>query len=105
MDQFDESVGYLQGALEALHTAVKTMKNETDDIDRLNDILQNKALFDVLPERMVLQRPLKIRKMVKPMIEKDKVVLDGMLNKYRKKKQVLQQQSKILQLKLETLNS
>lgn len=103
MEQLDTAVDLLKETLNTLENSVSDLRKETHGIETFNEILKTKMLFDVLPERLVLQRPLKIRKMVKPMIEKDEKVLENMLNKYKKKRQILQQQSKLLDLKLETL--
>lgn len=101
----DESIFLLQNTLGCLEEAVGDLQNQTMSIPILQKTLESRALFDVLPERLILQRPMKIRKMVKPILEKDNVVLDGMVEKYKKKKLVLEQQQKILKLKLETINS
>lgn len=105
MSGLDDSVELLKDTLTALEDAVGTFQKQTVDIPKLKETLHSKALFDVLPERIVLQRPLKIRKVVKPLIEKDRTTLGELLSKYKKKRQVLEQQSKILKLKLETLNN
>lgn len=103
MERLDTAVDLLGDTLSTLENTVSDLKKETQGIDAFNETLKTKVLFDVLPERLVLQRPLKIRKMVKPMIEKDGKALDDLLNKYKTKRQILQQQSKLLELKLETL--
>lgn len=89
--------------IETLHHSVQIIKKQTQDVPELARVLQTKALFDVLPERLVLQRPLKIRKMVKPILEKDNKTLDAFTSKYKVKKQILQQQSRISKLKLDSL--
>lgn len=104
-EKLDESVFLLKESLTALETAVETMKNKTRDVSALQQILHTNTIFDLLPERVVLQRPLKIRKIVKPIIEKDRKSLSILLERYKNKKQVLQQQSKIMKLKLETIDS
>ena len=105
MDGLEVSVQHLKSTLSSLEEAVAALKPQTRKADLLVDTMQSKTLFDVLPERVVLQKPLKIRKVVKPVVEKDNMTLNGLLVKYRRKSQMLQQQSKILQLKLETMNS
>lgn len=103
MGDLEDSVLFLEGALGNLESAVGALKKNTARIDNFNKTLETKLLFDVLPERLVLQRPLKIRKMVKPIIEKDSNRLDEMLERLKRQKKHLQQQSKILKLKLEKL--
>lgn len=104
MERLDESVRLLNGTLASLEEAVETLHIQTKDVSGLQQTLHTRPLFDVLPERIVLQRPLRIQKVVKPLIEKDSATLAGLLSKYKKKRLILEQQSKIVKLKLETLN-
>lgn len=104
MEKLDKTVLLLQETLDGLNASVNSIHKETRNVKTLTQTLQTKVLFDVLPERLILQKPLKIRKMVKPMIEKDRSTLAAILDRYKKKKQVLEQQSKIMKLKLETIN-
>lgn len=97
------TITMLENMIETLHHSVQLIKKQTQDVPELARVLQTKALFDVLPERLVLQRPLKIRKMVKPILEKDNKTLDAFISKYKVKKQILQQQSRISKLKLDSL--
>ena len=103
--RLDTSIYLLQNCLVSLEEAVSEIQKQTKSVGVLQKTLESKMLFDVLPERLILQRPLKIRKMVKPILEKDNKVLDGMVEKCKKKKLVLEQQQKILKLKWETINS
>lgn len=103
--RLDTSIYLLQNCLVSLEDAVSEIQKQTKSVGVLQKTLESKMLFDVLPERLILQRPLKIRKMVKPILEKDNKVLDGMVEKCKKKKLVLEQQQKILKLKWETINS
>lgn len=105
MDGLQDSVYLLKNTLASLETAVHALQAQTTEVPTIKTTLHSKTMFDVLPERIVLQRPLKIRKVVKPIIEKDRDQLDTLLNKYRKRRQFLEQQSKILKLKLETLDN
>lgn len=103
--RLDTSIYLLQNCLVSLEDAVSEIQKQTKSVGVLQKTLESKMLFDVLPERLILQRPLKIRKMVKPILEKDNKVLGGMVEKCKKKKLVLEQQQKILKLKWETINS
>lgn len=100
----DESVELLKDTLGLLEESVATLNKQTKDVPSLQQTLHTRTLFDVLPERIVLQRPLRIQKVVKPLIEKDGTALAGLLDRYKKKRRVLEQQSKIMKLKLETLS-
>ena len=104
MERLDESVRLLKDTLDSLEEAVETLHIQTKDVSGLQQTLHTRSLFDVLPERIVLQRPLRIQKVVKPLIEKDSMALAGLFSKYKKKRLILEQQSKIAKLKLETLN-
>lgn len=105
MGDLSRSAELLESTIASLENAVGNLKDQTKDINNFNEILESKLLFDVLPERLVLHKPLKIRKMVKPMIEKDSAKLGEILDRLKKRKLHLQQQSKILELKLETISS
>lgn len=104
-DELDDSIEYLKACLHNLDNGIHNLEQETRDVGTAKQMMQSKTVFDLLPERVVLQRPLKIRKMVKPMIEQDTATVDEMLEKYKKRNQLLQQQLKILQLKSESFNS
>jgi len=104
-DQLGESVEHLKQCLLSLNTSVNILSAETQDVGSLKKLLKSETVFDLLPERVVLQRPLKIRKVVKPVLEKDLATVDELLNRFKKRKQVLQQQSKIMKLKLETISN
>lgn len=105
MSGLGNSVELLESVIGSLENSVTVLGDKTENIDAFNETLQSKLLFDVLPERLVLQKPLKIRKMVKPMLEKDLKQLDNILERLKKRQINLQQQSKLLKLKLESLDS
>lgn len=105
MSGLGNSVELLESVICSLENSVTVLGDKTENIDAFNETLQSKLLFDVLPERLVLQKPLKIRKMVKPMLEKDLKQLDNILERLKKRQINLQQQSKLLKLKLESLDS
>ncbi|OUT21311.1 hypothetical protein CAS74_003427 [Pichia kudriavzevii] len=87
------TITMLENMIETLHHSVQIIKKQTQDVPELARVLQTKALFDVLPERL----------MVKPILEKDNKTLDAFISKYKVKKQILQQQSRISKLKLDSL--
>lgn len=105
MTTLGDSVDILQETLDSLEEAVTAFEKQTTDVPQLWKAMDSRKLFDVLPERLVLQRPLRIRKVVKPIIGKDDRTLTDLITKYKKKRQILEQQSKILKLKLETIGN
>ncbi|TID31030.1 hypothetical protein CANINC_000391 [Pichia inconspicua] len=99
------SVQLLESAVNNLESAVGLLNDKAKNVNVFNETLHTKVLFDVLPETLVLQKPLKIRKMVKPMLDKDSDRLDTVIERLRKRQLNLQQQSKLLKLKLESINN